>query len=178
MPPEAYQAAASRLCVKCGMCCDGTMFHLVRMQPADSVAALNVLGMKLKKKKGENYIGQPCPMLKQQRCSIYEGRPERCRLFECQQLKLLNAGTITEEQVEATILEAKQRVNAILDLIERSGHHNKRQPLTVRYDRVMSLPLSEACDKAAIEMHAELQRLMKALQELLAREFMPTSISA
>jgi uncharacterized protein len=173
MTPEAFNAAASRLCVSCGMCCDGTMFHIVRMQPADSVAALNVLGLKLKKKKGQNCIEQPCPMLKQQRCSIYLGRPERCRLFECQQLQRVRDATITEEQAEATILGAKQKIGAILDLIERCGHHNTRQPLTIRYDRVMALPVCEDSEQALIEMRTELQRLMKELQEMLMREFKP-----
>lgn len=155
------------------MCCDGTMFHIVRMQPADSISSLNMLGLKLKKKKGQNCIEQPCPMLKQQRCSIYLGRPERCRLFECQQLQRVRDAKITEEQAEATILDAKQKVAAILDLIEKCGHHNKRQPLTIRYDRVMALPVCEVSDQSLIEMRMELQKHMKRLQEMLMREFKP-----
>ena len=155
------------------MCCDGTLFHIVRMQPLDSVGALNVLGLKLKKKKGQNYIEQPCPMLKQQQCSIYAGRPERCRAFECEQLKRLADGTITEEQAQVTVHEARKLVMSILDLIERSGHHNKRQPLTVRYARVMALPVSDEWDPAEVAMRGELEELMLKLQELLAREFKP-----
>jgi len=157
------------------MCCDGTMFHIVRMQPSDSVGALNVLGLKLKKKKGQNCIEQPCPMLKQQQCSIYAGRPERCRLFECQLLKRLAKGGVTEAEAGVTILEARRQVTAILDLIEKSGHHNKRQPLTIRYERVIAQPVSDDWDPSEAKMREELKTRMRELQVLLADEFKPPS---
>ena len=33
--PAADSSAASRLCTACGMCCNGVMFHTVRLQPRD-----------------------------------------------------------------------------------------------------------------------------------------------
>lgn len=173
MSPEEFNLAASRLCVTCGMCCDGTMFHIVRMQPSDSVGALNVLGLKLKKKKGQNCIEQPCSMLKQQQCSIYAGRPERCRLFECGLLKRLANESITEANAAITISEARRQVTEILDLIERCGHHNKRQPLTIRYDRVMAQPVSEDWDPSEVKKREELKVRMRVLQSLLAEAFRP-----
>ncbi|MFN0078968.1 MAG: YkgJ family cysteine cluster protein [Prosthecobacter sp.] len=173
MTPEEATAAASRLCAACGMCCDGTLFHIVRMQPTDSVGALNALGLKLKKKKGQNCIEQPCAMFKNMQCSIYAGRPERCRLFECQQLKRLAAGTITEAQAMATIHEARRRVDEVLGLIEQAGHHNLKQPLTVRYDRVMALPLSDEWEPEQVILREELRALMTGLQVLLSLEFKP-----
>jgi Fe-S-cluster containining protein len=173
MSPEEFNLAASRLCVTCGMCCDGTLFHIVRMQPSDSVSALNVLGLKLKKKKGQNCIEQPCPMLKQQQCSIYAGRPERCRLFECELLKRLANESITEANAAITISEARRQVTEILDLIEKCGHHNKRQPLTIRYDRVMAQPVSEDWDPSEVKKREELKVRMRVLQSLLAEAFRP-----
>lgn len=173
MSPEEFDAAASRLCVMCGMCCDGTLFHIVRMQPSDSVGALNRLGLKLKKKKGQNCIEQPCPMLKQQQCSIYASRPERCRLFECQLLNRLAEGAMTEAKAEATILEARRQVAAILELFEQSGHHNKLQPLTIRYERVIAQPVSDDWDPSEVRMREELKTRMGVLQVLLADEFKP-----
>ena len=173
MSPEEFNLAASRLCVTCGMCCDGTLFHIVRMQPSDSVSALNVLGLKLKKKKGQNCIEQPCPMLKQQQCSIYVGRPERCRLFECELLKRLANESITEANAAITISEARRQVTEILDLIEKCGHHNKRQPLTIRYDRVMAQPVSEDWDPSEVKKREELKVRMRVLQSLLAEAFRP-----
>lgn len=149
------------------------MFHIVQMQPSDSVGTLNVLGLKLKKKKGRNCIEQPCPMLKQQQCSIYSSRPERCRLFECQQLKRLAEGKITEDQAQLTIHDARRQVATILDLIETSGHHNKRQPLTIRYDRVIAQPVSDEWDPLAVKRREELEIRMRKLQVLLAGEFRP-----
>ena len=173
MSPEEFNLAASRLCVTCGMCCDGTLFHIVRMQPSDSVGALNVLGLNLKKKKGQNCIEQPCSMLKQQQCSIYAGRPERCRLFECELLKRLANESITEANAAITISEARRQVTEILDLIEKCGHHNKRQPLTIRYDRVMAQPVSDDWDPSEVNRREELKVRMRVLQSLLAEAFRP-----
>ena len=86
MLPESPSAAA-RLCSQCGMCCNGVMFHRVRLQPADSPKELAALGLKLKRKRGQHYLLQPCPAFQGTHCSIYASRPERCRLFECRQLQ-------------------------------------------------------------------------------------------
>ena len=97
MIPIEKSTAASRLCTECGLCCNGVMFHTVKLQPADSAKELAALGLKLKRKKGNHYILQPCPAFCGSHCSIYESRPERCRLFECRQLKSVAAGEITED---------------------------------------------------------------------------------
>jgi cell division initiation protein len=52
-------------------------------------------GLKLKRKNRQDYILQPCPAYRDAQCSIYLQRPERCRLFECQQLKRVASGAIT-----------------------------------------------------------------------------------
>src|ERR1700761_8357592 len=97
-------SAASRLCAACGMCCNGTMFHTVLLQPSDSARALAALGLKLKRRKnGKNYLLQPCPAFRGSHCSIYAARPERCRLFECRQLRQVAAGEISEATALETI---------------------------------------------------------------------------
>lgn len=173
MSAEEHAAAASRLCAACGMCCDGTLFHIVRMQPQDSLRELNRLGLKLKKKKGQYCIEQPCPMFKNKQCSIYAARPVRCRLFECQQLKRVAAGAITETQALETIMGAKQQVAEILELIEQAGHRNAKQPLTERYERVMALPVNEAWDPAQVMLREQLQTLMARLKVVLSGDFLP-----
>src|SRR5678815_2091081 len=97
-PMSATEAtsAASRLCSACGLCCNGVMFHTVKLQPADSAKELAALGLKLKHKKSGSYIQQPFPQYQYAECAIYTVRPQRCRLFECRQLKRVAAGEITE----------------------------------------------------------------------------------
>jgi uncharacterized protein len=175
MSSEAFNASAARLCTSCGMCCDGTLFHLVRLQPSDSAGFLNSLGLKLSKKKGQHCFEQPCRMLKERQCTIYEGRPERCRLFECKLLKRLADGAITEAHAQSTIFEVRRQVATLLDLIEQSGHHNQRQPLTIRYERVVAEPVNADWDPEAFEVRQQLTWQMKELQKQLAAEFRPDS---
>src|SRR6478672_8297246 len=103
-------AVAGRLCQACGLCCNGVMFHTVKLQPGDSHKALFALGLKLKKKKKEHYIEQPCPAFQGNQCGIYLQRPTRCRLFECKQLLRVAGGEQTEAVALENIRDVQRRV--------------------------------------------------------------------
>jgi hypothetical protein len=78
-----FRHSAERLCTACGMCCNGVLFEIVRLQPQDSIKELEKLGMQVNRRKTEPYFKQPCRMLDGCSCTIYEQRPTRCRRFEC-----------------------------------------------------------------------------------------------
>src|SRR5271163_4672225 len=111
-PPDA-QSAATRLCGQCGMCCNGVMFHTVWLQPGESPQKLAALGLKLKLKKKQHYLLQPCAAHNGSECAIYMQRPERCRLFECRQLKRIAKGEITEAMAMEKIQDVKRRVREV-----------------------------------------------------------------
>ena len=135
-------SAASRLCNACGMCCDGTLFHYVRLQPRDSAPALAALGLKLKRKRKHDHIIQPCPAYRDSKCSIYLDRPERCRLFECRQIKRVASDEITEADAAAKIREALDRRAEIRELFERCGESKPKGPLSVRFQKIEAEPQS------------------------------------
>lgn len=70
-----HNSTAARLCAACGLCCNGVMFHTVRLQPGDVPPELAALGLKLKRKQRGDLILQPCPAYREERCSIYAQRP-------------------------------------------------------------------------------------------------------
>src|SRR5450759_2248587 len=145
--PLDPSSAAARLCSQCGMCCNGAMFHRVRLQPADSPKELAALGLKLKRKRGQHYLLQPCPAFQGTHCSIYASRPERCRLFECRQLQRVNAGEITEAMALEKIREVKRRVGEVNDFLGQTGETTDlRKPLMKRCEKVLSEPLDPAAD--------------------------------
>jgi Fe-S-cluster containining protein len=159
------------------MCCDGTMFHIVRLQPGDSAKALTALGLKLKRKRKRDYILQPCPAYRDCRCAIYEDRPERCRLFECQQLRRVLAGEIPEADAAAKIREAQERVGRLLALFRLAGETNTKGPLTIRHEKILAMPL----DPAETEQVALRTRLIQEMQEfeaLVKNEFRPAEATA
>ena len=171
MTPQENSSAASRLCSACGMCCNGVMFHTVRLQPSDSAKDLAALGLRLKRKKGGNYILQPCPAFRESHCSIYAARPERCRLFECRQLKRVSAGECTEALALERIQEAQRRVAEVSHLLERAGGASIKKPLSKRCEKVMAEPLDLSSDPAAIELRNHLTRAMRELDAFLDQEF-------
>lgn len=178
MNDVAFTAAATRLCTACGMCCDGTMFQIVKMQPGDHPAALAKLGMRIRHKDGEFHMEQPCPALKKRRCEIYDQRPVRCRLFTCQQLRLLAAGETTEAAALARITETRALAMQVRALITQCGLREDGQPLIERFERLTSTPVDARLEPELAAAREDLQNAMRRLRLVINREFRPPPLSA
>jgi uncharacterized protein len=161
-------AAASRLCKACGLCCNGVLFHIVRLQPADSPKELEALGMKVSRKKREPYFKQPCGFLKEDTCCHYTARPLRCRLFACRQLRQLADGQVTEDDVMHTIADAKRKVAGIEALLTDAGNTAPDLPLTERYEQVMA---AADCAGAKATSRDLLVKAMIDLRRVLGTSF-------
>jgi len=168
------------LCSQCGLCCNGVMFHTVRLQVSDSPKALSALGLKLKRKKGANYILQPCPAWQDAQCSIYAARPERCRLFECRQLQRVAAGEITETAALGKIREVQRQVAQLSELLARAGATNAKRPLSKRCEKIMAEPLDSTSDPAAVALREAVARAMQGLNAVLDADFrlVPLAVEA
>ncbi len=181
-PVTDATAVASRLCKACGLCCNGAMFHQVRLQPADSAKALAAAGLMLKHKRGMSFIQQPCPSFKPCKggraevgapcqCSVYAARPERCRVFECQQLVRLAAAEVTAEAAMTTILEAKRLEAEVEGLLALAGNKKRKLPLSVRCERVLEAPADPSWDATMLGVRERLRGTMRELSLMLSREF-------
>jgi hypothetical protein len=164
MSTPDFSSSASRLCAACGMCCNGVMFHIVRLQPGDSAKALGALGLKVKRKRGQCHFAQPCAAHRDSQCSIYAVRPGRCRAFECRQLQRVAAGEITEAAAREKIAEVRQLVAEVNALLLRAGGGNLKRPLTQRCETVMADPI-------APETRRELAHVKEKLDVLLVQDF-------
>jgi Fe-S-cluster containining protein len=171
MPPDTFMEAASRLCAACGMCCDGTMFQIVRMQPGEVPAELGKLGLKIRCRDGEYFMEQPCSGLREKRCTVYEQRPVRCRLFNCQQLGRVERGETPEAEAMTMIVETQALVEQVRSLIEQCGLREDGQALVERYERVMSTPVNESLEPELVAVREELEETMRKLKLQLNREF-------
>jgi len=168
---ERAPDVAARLCAQCGLCCDGVMFHTVQLQTGDSARELAALGLRLKRKRGHQFLLQPCPAFRNGQCAIYAARPQRCRLFECRQLLRLAAGEVTEALALATIRDARQRVDQINALLQHAGSTNLKRPLSKRCEKPMAEPLSPASDQAVVALRSQLMQSMQQLNTLLNDAF-------
>ncbi len=163
----------SHLCRACGLCCDGSLFATVRLQPGDSAPALKQLGFRIQHKKRFDFFTQPCVAFKNKACSIYQERPVRCRLFECKQLKSLAQGETTEEAVLKKIQEAQSKIAAIKKILYHLGPTNPKKPILQQYQQIIAEPINSSEEKKLIEERALLDEALLHLNEFLNQEFRP-----
>ena len=58
--------SGEQLCLACGLCCDGTLFDLVKLEASDDAAKLKTLGLPVKVSRGKTPVArfpQPCAAL-------------------------------------------------------------------------------------------------------------------
>jgi Fe-S-cluster containining protein len=103
---------ASQVCVRCGLCCDGTLFGRVAAAKLDLPADLIQIGLRPApgREGGKPEFYLPCPKF-EDRCSIYDSRPHICRQFECGLLKSLKSGEIELENALRVAIEARSLRN-------------------------------------------------------------------
>jgi hypothetical protein len=157
-------SVATRLCAACGMCCNGVLFHAGVLQEGDSERALSALGLKIKRRGSPPHFLQPCTAHRDSCCTIYDQRPQRCRLFNCRQLLGVNAGDITETSALEKIHDAKSRTARVENLIARVAETNPRRSLAQRCANALTTDVRTP-------LHDELDAAMKDLESLLKAEF-------
>lgn len=162
-------SAASRLCAACGLCCNGVLFEIVRLQPVDSAKQLASFGIKLKSRHAEPYFKQPCNAFCGTHCSIYDHRPQRCRRFDCRQLLRVAASEITEAGALETIRQARELVARIEILLNAAGDTNAKKPLLRRCRN--ALAHCTTTHEAPAVWHASLKELTQALEDRLNTDF-------
>jgi len=155
------------------MCCNGVIFHNVRLQPNDSLRELLAHGLKFKSKHTEKFVLQPCPAYLDSKCSIYQQRPERCHLFECRQLRRVASGEISESAALEKIQEAVNRAARVDQLLNQSGKNDPKKPLSKRYEKITAEPVDLSGDPEVIELRSQLTLSMQALTDLLDKDFCP-----
>ncbi|MBZ4336259.1 YkgJ family cysteine cluster protein [Corallococcus sp. AS-1-12] len=107
-------SALSTLCLHCGMCCDGTLFTQVPLQPAEA-EALRQRGLSLAvKEDGAVVLPQRCAALEGLCCTVYAERPEACRRYRCQLFNALAEGEVSLEEAKGVVETAHAKVDAVV----------------------------------------------------------------
>ena len=127
----------SRLCTRCGLCCDGTLLGDVELTGPAEAARLELLGLDLDDgETAAELLPLPCAALRRTRCSIYAQRPKACCTFECRLLQEAQRGAVTVEQALAHIARARAQVRHVKALLARME------------TRPANLPIAERCAEA------------------------------
>src|SRR5215471_5663276 len=90
--------SSQSLCQYCGLCCDGTLFGHVPLQPHDDIAALRDAGVTILAKDDTSVFLQPCVCYENKLCGIYARRPQPCINYKCKLLKRYENNKVTSAQ--------------------------------------------------------------------------------
>ena len=141
IPAPTARKAVAELCWNCALCCNGVLFKDVELQPGDSAARLQNLGLPVseivnrKLQIVNRKFPQPCAALDGCRCRIYADRPARCRQFECALLKSVQAGETETDAALRTISAARQRADQVRQLLREAGDADEQLALSLRFKR-------------------------------------------
>jgi Fe-S-cluster containining protein len=172
MSKESLADAVSKLCPKCGLCCNGVLFADVELRKSDDAKRLAELGLLLMKKGRHQAFTQPCACFDGTVCRIYADRPKRCRTFECGLLRRVQAGELDADAALKMIARARRQVETVCKLLRCTGTDDGRFALSQRYGRAMGEPVDLSGGKASVELPGKLMTAYRDLMQTLQRDFL------
>ncbi len=167
--------SGEKLCLACGLCCDGTLFGHVKLGPGDDAKQLKALGLPVTITRTAPRVArfrQPCAALCADRtCRVYAERPAQCRSFECGVFKDAQAGRIEFAAARRLVKQARRQAENVRRLLRALGDTEEHRALTERFDRMQQRMESGRADVAAGATFAELSLAVHALNLLTHEKF-------
>lgn len=149
-----------RLCLSCGLCCDGTLFDNVQLGPTDDPQQLKALGLPVSVSRSQTpitHFRQPCTALCADRtCLVYANRPRQCRTFECGVFRDALAGRIAVDTALRRVKHARKQAGRIRQLLRQLGDADDHRSLGDRVRRMQRRMESGGASSAAAAKFAEL----------------------
>lgn len=167
--------SGEQLCLACGLCCDGTLFDLVKLEPGDDAGKLKALGLPVTLSRGKTPVArfpQPCSALCEDRtCRLYAARPWQCRTFECRLFKDAKAGLVTFTAALSLVKQARRRSDNVRRLLRALGDADEHRALGERIHRTSERLEAGHADDAAKARFADLSLAVHRLKLLLQSRF-------
>jgi Fe-S-cluster containining protein len=160
--------SAEQLCRACGLCCDGTLFDLVKLEAGDNAGELKALGLPVSISRGKAPVArfpQPCSALCADRtCRVYAQRPWQCRTFECKLLKDVQAARTEPAAALVLVRQARRMADKVRRLLRELGDHDEQRALGERFHRTSERIESGQADAAAQAKFADLSLAVHRLK--------------
>ncbi len=164
-----------KLCLSCGLCCDGTLFDGVQLEAGDDAKKLKALGLPVTISRGKTPIArfpQPCSALCTDRtCRVYADRPTQCRIFECGVFKETKAGRITFAAAMRLVKQARRKADNVRRLLKKLGDTDEPRSLGERFFRMQCRMEEENTDDATRSTFADLSLAVHQLKLLSHDKF-------
>lgn len=160
--------SAEELCRACGLCCDGTLFDVVKLEAGDDGPKLKALGLPVNVSRGKAAVArfpQPCSALCADRsCRLYTHRPWQCRVFECRVFKDVKAGRTTFAAALRVVGQARRRADKARRLLRELGDTEEHRALGERFHRTSERLEAGHADAAANATFADLSLVVHQLK--------------
>lgn len=161
------------LCLACGMCCDGTLFDGVQLEPGDDAAKLKALGLPVaftRARKPVARFPQPCAALCADcTCRLYARRPVQCRIFECGVFKKTKAGELEPAAALRLVQKGRRLADRVRRLLRKLGDNDEKRAIGERFFRMQCRMEEAQPDAATLATFADLSLAVHRLK-LLAHE--------
>jgi hypothetical protein len=111
----------SEICIRCGFCCDGTLFNYGAAGLTETAETLINIGVSPLTDDHGSVRGfrQPCPHFAE-KCSIYSSpRPSVCGAFRCRLLRLVDKGKYTADQAQQIVADTRSLREVVLPELDR-----------------------------------------------------------
>ncbi len=169
-------AITGKLCLACGLCCNGVIFADVKLQAGDDAGRLRSVGLPVSLPQSAHRaprFTQPCAALDGCRCRVYADRPKYCREFECVLLKSVKAGRTESDAALRVIRTARERAEKVQRLLRALGDKEEGVALGARFRRTARrLEEAELEDEIA-DRYAQLTLAVHDLNLLVGEAFYP-----
>lgn len=155
------------------MCCDGTLFDGVQLEPGDDARRLKAQGLPVKVSRARKPVArfpQPCAALCADRlCRVYADRPQQCRIFECGVFKKAKTGELDHAAARRLVQKGVRLGNRVRKLLRALGDTEEHRALGERFFRLQCRMEEEKPDADALAAFADLSLAVHRLK-LLAHE--------
>jgi Fe-S-cluster containining protein len=111
---------ATRLCLSCGLCCQGVLFSHVNLDVHETELTDRFDLPEYPDPDGQPAFRLPCKCYQEDRCSIYALRPRICRNYQCKLLQKLLRADISFEQSQEIIQTARRLVAQLREKLPAS----------------------------------------------------------
>jgi len=115
------------ICIHCGLCCDGTLFHHAKIKDNEPIAPGYVFEIIFGEKRA---FKQPCPYFYDHVCGIYDHRPYSCCVsFRCKLLQSVISEKVSYTEAIKTIDEViTHRTKVELNIMK---HHPENTGVSI-----------------------------------------------
>lgn len=147
MSPEVEPVDGSRLCLACGLCCQGLLHDWAQIEEGETADAQR-LGLRTRVEQDKAFFSLPCPSHRDGRCTIYQERLSPCREYRCKLLRGYLAGDVT---LRAGLRRVEQVKQLIATIRHRLGAAEEGASI---WQQLRATPAGEVAADAALQLES------------------------